>query len=86
MPKLKGYFCRECGVEYEFLHHPADEPAKCPRCSSTDARVQLKVHVFRTIQATSLTSKQFKAGYVHRYVNRPAEKVAVSVPRAQGDK
>jgi hypothetical protein len=26
-----------------------------------------------------------KAGYVHKYVNRPAERATVSVPRGKGD-
>jgi len=30
-------------------------------------------------------AKRRKAGYVHQYVNRPAEKVSVSVPNRPGD-
>lgn len=26
-----------------------------------------------------------KAGYVHKYVNRPAERTTVSVPQSKGD-
>jgi len=85
MPKLVGYRCRRCSELFEFLHHPVTERAACPACGSDDVDVAAGGHVFSTIQATSRTSKRFKAGFCHQYANRPAERVSVSVPRTPGE-
>lgn len=82
MALLQNYTCLDCGTSYEFLHHPADEPAVCPACGSHHAEPQLQGgHIFTTIVPTYPGAKAHKAGYVHQYVNRPAEKISVSVPQ-----
>jgi hypothetical protein len=86
MPKLVGYRCRRCTAEFEFLHVAVTEPVMCPACGAGDVEAQLAGgHCFRVIQATSRTSKKFKAGWVHQYQNRPAEKVSISVPATRGE-
>jgi putative FmdB family regulatory protein len=85
MPKLDDYQCLNCNSSFEFMSMQADEKVECPHCGSPAAEKRVTGgHVFDTIVATSLTSKKHKAGYVHNYANKPAEKISVSVPRNKG--
>lgn len=82
MPKLQSYKCEDCDHEFEFLHHPVDEPARCPKCGSFDAELQLGgPPLLTTIVPVYPGSKKHKAGYVHSHGDRPREKIGVSVPR-----
>ena len=82
MPKVQDYYCRACGENYEFLHHPVDEPATCPECGSTDAEKRATGGTpLSVIVPTYPGSKKHKAGYVHSHGDRPAEKGSVAVPR-----
>jgi hypothetical protein len=72
------YRCNNIGCEKTAV----DEEQVCPSCGSPGAVRCLTGGVtFTTIKATTNTSKRYKAGYVHKYQNRPAEKISVSVPR-----
>ena len=84
MPKLQDYACRACEHIFEFFH-VGREIAACPQCGSTACDLRLGGHAFTTIVPTYPGAKRRKAGYVHEHVNRPAEKVSVSVPNRQGD-
>jgi hypothetical protein len=78
--KLQSYVCRKCRSLYEFTHIPNDELAVCPTCGSNAAELQLGGTSFHVIVPTYPGAMRRKAGYVHRFANRPAEKIAVSVP------
>ena len=86
MPKLQDHECHVCSARFEFIHQPADEVAVCPACGATDTELCLSGgHVFTTIVPSHPATQQSKAGYVHKFQNRPAEKISVSVPRTKGD-
>lgn len=85
MPKLQAYTCLDCGEHYEFTHHPVDEQNVCPRCGSTEADLHLGGRMFAVIVPDYPGAQRRKAGYVHKFVNRPAERTTVSVPRSKGD-
>jgi putative FmdB family regulatory protein len=82
MAKIQSYKCGDCSDVYEFMHHPSDEPAVCPKCGSTKTEVQLgtplPLHVIIPVYPNS---KRLRAGYVHTHGDRPKEKISVSVPR-----
>ena len=83
MPKLVDYHCRACGMTFEFLHHPVDEPASCVGCSSADIEpLAVAAKTLTVIVPTYRNCKRQKAGYCHTHEDRPAEKVSVSVPQA----
>lgn len=80
MKKMYDYQCPCCAHLFEALAE-ADEEVPCPDCSESPAERRLTGgRSFSTIQATTPTSKRFKAGYVHTHGNRPKEKISVSVP------
>ena len=83
MAKLRGYAC-SCGHQFEYTHMgPDDAIAVCPECALVmvaDNEV-LGGRTFHVIVPMSNTSVRHKAGSVHRFVNKPAEKVSVSVPK-----
>ena len=82
MPKTQDYYCRSCGADYEFLHHPMDEPATCPKCSSVDAEKRGTAgKLLSVIVPVYPGSKKKKAGWIHSHGDRPAEKGAIAVPR-----
>jgi len=80
MRKMFDYGCEVCGHQFEALVE-GDEPENCPECHEGPAtRRATGGHSFTVITATTLTSKKYKAGYVHNYQKRPAEKISVQVP------
>ena len=82
MRKMFDYGCACCGHQFEALVQD-DEAVECPECRETPAvRRTTGGHIFTVITATSLTSKKYKAGYVHKYQKRPAEKIYSQVPAA----
>lgn len=85
MAKIRDYNCRACGENYEFTHHPNDEPAICPKCGSQDAEPVMGGRVLTTIIPVYPNCKRVKAGYVHTHGDRPREKISVSVPRPKGE-
>lgn len=84
MRKIYDYYCEPCDSTFEGL---AEEDAKlpCPECANLSERRVTGGHLFHVIQATSNTSKRYKAGYVHNYQKRPAEKIYSAVPRSPSD-
>lgn len=86
MLKMYDFCCDACANAFEALVNTSAEDTgtggpECPRCHSTaTARRAGGLHVFHTIVATSKTAKKYKAGYVHKFKNRPAEKISVQVP------
>jgi putative FmdB family regulatory protein len=82
--KLFNFACRSCRHTFEDLVDESSLP-RCRSCGSTEAdRTPGIASPFQVIRTTSLTSKRFKAGYVHLY-NRPAEKRSVQVPGPVGN-
>jgi putative FmdB family regulatory protein len=80
MRKLFDYGCAACGHEFEALVE-GDNEIECPECHESPAtRRATGGHIFTVITATSLTSKRYKAGYVHNFQKRPAEKISMQVP------
>jgi putative FmdB family regulatory protein len=80
MLMMFDFECTSCDTPFEALAG-SDERPPCKNCGST---VTIRVvssfaRPFEVIRATTLTSKQYKAGYVHEY-KRPKEKISVSVP------
>lgn len=79
MRKMYDYHCACCDHLFEALAE-LEENVECPECHESPAERRLTGgRTFTTIQATTNTSKRFKAGYVHNF-NRPKEKISVSVP------
>jgi len=82
MLKMFDYGCAACGHQFETLVRD-DAEVECPECHESPAtRRATGGHIFTVITATSRTSKKYKAGYVHNYQKRPAEKISVQVPAA----
>ena len=79
MRKMFDYQCPVCAYSFEVLADK-DDQVECPECHESPAVRRLTGgRTFTTIQATTNTSKRYKAGYVHQF-NRPKEKISVSVP------
>lgn len=85
MAKLQEYICGDCGAGFEYLHMAPTDRAVCPACNSSSLELCLGGHTFSTIVPVYPGAHRRKAGYVHKYVNRPAEKTYVSVPRGKGN-
>ncbi len=82
MLKMFDYGCDVCGHQFEALVQEGADVV-CPECQESPAtRRATGGHIFTVIKATSLTSKKYKAGHVHNFKNRPAEKISVQVPAA----
>ena len=75
MYTLSDYGC-DCGNIEEHLAEP-NENVRCTKCGLLMARILGAPHIFTTIVPTTRTSKRLKAGYVHKYANRPATKTQV---------
>lgn len=84
MAMLRDYTCRGCGAQFEYTSMGADDPAVCPSCGSSEVTPHVGGNLFHTIVPSYNGSQKQKAGFVHKFANRPAEKVSVSVPR-KGD-
>jgi len=80
MPKMDDYECRDCGTCAEQLLGTGEQPV-CAKCGSTALEKLLTGgHIFGVIIPTYPGSKQWKAGYAHKFKNKPAEKQSISVP------
>lgn len=80
MYKMYDYECAVCAHQFEALL-PEGAEATCPQCHESPAgRRATGGHLFTVITPTTLTSKRYKAGYVHKYQKRAAEKTSVQVP------
>lgn len=81
MYKMLDFECNNCHEPFEALAEKTEIPG-CPLCGSPDTwktAVRSIGRPFEVIQATTLTSKKYKAGYVAEY-KRPGTKIQVSVP------
>lgn len=79
MLKMYDFLCECCGHQFEHLAREESE-IECPECHESPASRRVSGgHLFTVIKATTNTSKRYKAGYVHKYGNRPAEKISVPV-------
>jgi hypothetical protein len=65
-----------CGYTHEYLVTPT-ENVPCPLCHLVMKRCISSPRLFTTIIPTYPGSKKLKAGYEHRYINRPATKTQV---------
>ena len=82
MLKLFDFQCRTCGHAYEDLL-PDGSRSACKQCGSEETEKAPGVaRPFEVIRATSLTSLRYKAGSIHRFQNRPREKIGIQVPRS----
>lgn len=72
---LFDYSC-ECGNTEEHLTD-GTENIRCTLCGMLMERVLGAPHIFTTIVPTTRTSKRLKAGYVHKFANKPATKTQV---------
>ena len=74
---LKAYTLEcTCGAVADELLEQG-EVFPCPTCSKPMTRMIGAPHMFTTIIPCYPGSARFKAGYVHKYVNRPATKTQV---------
>ena len=80
MPKLNDYSCNGCEELFEYLVYNSEDIPSCPKCKSKDLQIGPGGILFKKIVPTYTGSAKLKAGYQHKYVNRPAEKTSVSVP------
>lgn len=85
---IKSYRCPDCNTQFEFHHHPSDEPASCPNacatppewCPSTangPSLFHVNIPVYPGAHARM-------AGYVHLH-NRPGERRGIAVPSNFGN-
>lgn len=75
--KVYDYLC-DCGTRLpNHLVVTEMENVRCPTCGLLMERLHPCAHQFATITPTYPGSKAFKAGYVHQFKNRPAEKTQV---------
>jgi putative FmdB family regulatory protein len=81
MLKMFEFHCNTCNTDFESLEETRDVKPECPTCHVSDTHAILSAGVqLTTIQVTHKNSKRLKAGHVHKFVNRPAEKISVTVP------
>lgn len=76
---LRDYTCTVCDETHELLVAKDEVPA-CPTCKSTALNSHPGGNLFNKIIPTYPGSAKLKAGYAHKHVNRPAEKISVTVP------
>lgn len=55
----------------------AEAGVACPKCSVFMTRLMNAPRMFTTIIPMYPGSKRFKAGYIHQFANRPAEKTQI---------
>jgi putative FmdB family regulatory protein len=55
----------------------AEKGLRCPSCGGDMTRLMGAPRVFTTIIPTYPGSKRHKAGHVHKFANRPAEKTQI---------
>lgn len=73
---LYDYVCT-CGHTSEELVKNAEEEVRCPECDSVMEKQDSAANIFTAIVPTYPGSNKHKAGYVHKYGNRPATKTQV---------
>ena len=78
MKKLFDHHCVPCDIVFEALAE-GESPAPCVNCGEPAPVRVTGGHTFTVIQATSLTSGRYKAGYIHKFQKRDAEKISVQV-------
>ena len=78
---LFDFRCVDCDTVTEGLVARGCEQITC-ECGGSANRMPCAPHMFQEIVPTTLTSKKYKAGYVHSHGNRPKTpgKIQVSVP------
>lgn len=75
---LYDYTCPNCGFEQENLVNSTDkDDVLCEQCSERMLRQTPATHDLVSIIPTYPGSKRRKAGYQHKFVNRPATKTQV---------
>jgi predicted nucleic acid-binding Zn ribbon protein len=77
--KVYDYQCPACGaVRENVLVEDMDEEVPC-ECGTAMTRLMATPHMLEKIIPTYPGSERRKAGYAHKYVNRPATKTQVGV-------
>ena len=85
MPKVYDFKCPKCGHVFEDQIVFEDDPPeyKCGMCGLEHneevilERLMPAPHMLETIVPTYPGSKKLKAGHVHKFKNRPAEKTQI---------
>lgn len=75
---MYDFVCNACESRFEAITKYG-ELATCTCGSADTKRLMSAPAIFTTIVATTRTSKKYKAGYSHKFQNRPAEKISVPV-------
>lgn len=72
---MYDYHCEACGKVLEDVLIKVDEEQECPKCGEKMVRQVCAPTTFSTIVPTYPGSGAHKAGYIHKFQNRPAEKI-----------
>lgn len=84
MYKSYDFECPKCPHKFDDLIKPGEPNPPCPTCKGPTEIVVSAHRLFTTIVPDYPGAKKLKAGYQHKYVNRPREKIGVSVPSKIG--
>jgi hypothetical protein len=71
MLKMRDFFCNDCQSDFEALVRDGSTVTHAD-CGSSNVETRMSGgKTFTTIVATTKTSKQYKAGYIHSHGKRP---------------
>ena len=71
------YVCPKCEHEQLNVIVKYAEEVRCEKCDTVLTRQHPSPNIFTTIVPTHTDSQRLKAGYVHKFGNRPATKTQV---------
>lgn len=74
---IYDYTCPNCEHEVKNELAKCDEEVHCPECDTIMVKDNCAPHMFTKIIPTYPGSQRHKAGYVHKFGNRPATKTQV---------
>lgn len=80
---LYDFTCDTCSAAFEAIIG-YDAPNPLCTCGAPSRRQVCSPKIFSTIVPMYRGSQKLKAGTAHKFVNRPAEKMSVSVPAKVG--
>ena len=79
------YKCKQCEKEFYLIVDKEKKDSQiCPACGGELERLVTGFHMDKETIPIYPGSHARMAGYCHQYVNRPAEKISVSVPKKIG--
>lgn len=77
--KVYDYECPKCSAVQENVLVDDEEEVRCVECSEPMVRLMSAPNMLTKIVPTYPGSQRRKAGYQHKYPNRPATKTQVGV-------